>query len=353
MFPPSFPSSLSASSSSFVHTPINQADDSPMTENEIWEIVESDNPIDEQMILKFSVLLKSGFDPFKIDLARRMNLLLQKASEKGNTEIVRLILTPSDDIKGFDVCSFMDNIKEKINAKNEFGFTALHFASNGENLEIVEMLVNAGASIDIKNAQEFTPLHFAVLSDRNNIVRFFITQNPESINTAGFYGRTALHFASDWGNLEMVKMLVEAGAKIDIQDNEGNTPLHKVIIQDNTNFEVVQMLVKAGAPIDIQNNNGSTPLYVAAGKDDNNSIIEFLIAQPQINPETLNAKNRDGATALHIAKNLEMVKMLVEAGATSDIPNNEGNTRLHLAALFNEVEIVEFLIAVPPQVDFE
>jgi ankyrin repeat protein len=368
-----------------------------MTEDEMWKIVESDNPINEQMIFEISVLIKSGFDPFKIDLDREMNLF-QEASLRGKTEIVRLILTPPDDMIGFDVCSFFDNIKERIDAKSgPDGRTALHNAIEEGNLEIVKMLVNAGAKIDIPDNQRNTPLHISAFNNKIEIMEFLLAQqhlvNSEFLDAVESDGSTALHYATNEGYFEIVKMLVNAGANIDIPDNQKNTPLHisafnnKIEIMEFLiakqlqvnpeslnakgedygwtalhhasimgNFENGKMLVMAGASIDIPDNDGNTPLHLAAYHN-RIEIVEFLIAvQLQVNPKSLNTKGENGCTALHCASeqgNLEIVKMLVKAGASSDIPDNEGNTSLHLAAIKNKNSIVEFLIAVPLQFHLE
>ncbi len=394
MFPPSL---LSSYDSSTVNTSIDPIVHSSMTEDEMWKIVESDNPINEQMIFEISVLIKSGFDPFKIDLDREMNLF-QEASLRGKTEIVRLILTPPDDMIGFDVCSFFDNIKERIDAKSgPDGRTALHNAIEEGNLEIVKMLVNAGAKIDIPDNQRNTPLHISAFNNKIEIMEFLLAQqhlvNSEFLDAVESDGSTALHYATNEGYFEIVKMLVNAGANIDIPDNQKNTPLHisafnnKIEIMEFLiakqlqvnpeslnakgedygwtalhhasimgNFENGKMLVMAGASIDIPDNDGNTPLHLAAYHN-RIEIVEFLIAvQLQVNPKSLNTKGENGCTALHCASeqgNLEIVKMLVKAGASSDIPDNEGNTSLHLAAIKNKNSIVEFLIAVPLQFHLE
>ncbi len=388
MFPPSL---LSSYGSSTVNNPIDPTVHSPMTEDEMWKIVESDNPINEQMIHKFSSLFKTGFDPFKIDLDREMNLF-QEASLTGKTEIVRLILTPPDDVIGFEVCTFFDNTKEKIDAKSgPEGRTALHYAIEEGNLEIVEILIQDGASIDISDNQGYTALHLAVLNNRISIIEFLIASqlqvNSQFLDAAESDGWTALHHAINEGNLEIVKILVNAGAKINIPDNEGNTPLHLAAFNNRIeiiefliaaqlqvnpeslngkkengwtplhyashmgNLEIVKMLVEAGASSDVPDNDGNTPLHVAAYYN-RIEIVEFIIAaQLQVNPESLNAKGEEGCTPLHFASeqgNLAIVKMLVEAGASRDISDNEGNTPLHLAALNNKIETLEFLIALEP-----
>ena len=64
---------------------------------------------------------------------------------------------------------------------------------------------------------------------------------------------------------EIVRLLVEAGANMDIADNDGDTPLHRAAIQGKD--KVVSLLLEAGAEKDIKNNNGAnlSASYFAGG----------------------------------------------------------------------------------------
>lgn len=77
---------------------------------------------------------------------------------------------------------------------------------------------------------------------------------------------TLLHIAVWKGQSSSVERLISLGAKIDIQDKSGNTPLHLAVIKQDV--EMVKLLIKAGG-IDInliKNQNGSTPLKIAENK---------------------------------------------------------------------------------------
>ncbi|KAJ9437836.1 Eye-specific diacylglycerol kinase, partial [Diplonema papillatum] len=63
---------------------------------------------------------------------------------------------------------------------------------------------------------------------------------------------TALHIASYYGHSEVVKELIAAGAKVDVQANDGSTALH--IARENGRLKVVKELIAAGAKVDVQDN---------------------------------------------------------------------------------------------------
>lgn len=120
-------------------------------------------------------------------------------------------------------------------------------------------------------------------------------------------GTTPLHIAVENGNLEMIQLLLDAGAKINARNNERETPLMK--IDEDASAELVRLLVRYGAKINRIANNGDTALTRAAG----------------------------AATA-------EVTKELVGAGAQLDLQNSEGKTALMQAAAANELETVRVLV---------
>ena len=74
-------------------------------------------------------------------------------------------------------------------------------------------------------------------------------------------GWTPLHEACYYNNVESAKLLLDNGAKKDIQDKWGSTPLHIACWKNR--FVCVKLLLLNGANINIQNTDGLTPLQLA------------------------------------------------------------------------------------------
>ena len=84
---------------------------------------------------------------------------------------------------------------------------------------------------------------------------------------------TPIHFAVDKGyershtlqHEQVVKVLLDAGAKIDAQDKNGWQPIHYAA--DGVNVSLVKFLIESGADINAPSIDGSTPLQIAKRRD--------------------------------------------------------------------------------------
>ena len=86
-----------------------------------------------------------------------------------------------------------------------------------------------------------------------------------------------MFIASLEGHLEVVRLLIEAGADKDKANDDGTTPLYVASI--NGHLEVVRLLVEKGADKDKANNRGVTPLQIARRRHNYNIAIEITMLQ--------------------------------------------------------------------------
>lgn len=115
----------------------------------------------------------------------------------------------------------------KVNILDQYGRSALHWASLCNNVPIIEQLIEARAELDVTDKEGQSPLHIATIN----------------------------------GNRASVEKLIEAGANLDLIDNSGQTPLHLSIIFGK--IIIAEKLLEAGAKLDLKNNNGRTALGLA------------------------------------------------------------------------------------------
>jgi ankyrin repeat protein len=114
------------------------------------------------------------------------------------------------------------------NAAQGDGLTALHVAAGEGNLQIVELLIEAGATVDARtNIGAYTPLHLASQSAHIAIVRELLEAGADPRAVTTNTGVTALHLAAKAiGGEGVVKALIDRGAPVNgLESAAGQTPL--------------------------------------------------------------------------------------------------------------------------------
>jgi ankyrin repeat protein len=288
-----------------------------------------------------------------------------------------------------------------INASDKATDTsALAYAVANSNLDLVNVLISAGASPNSVNRMGETPLMHLRSDAPVEFVHKLIALGFD-VKARDNSGRSVLMAIARFSNLAVVKELIEAGAKIDERDNEGNTVLMSAA--ENSDISILQLLIRAGAPLDRKNHDGASALAIAAregraenlkvlidaggavnlGQEDLNdallltarnrdaSTLKFLLklgAKPNARdddttalmlaaeygtPEMIKALIDEGAevdavndggwTALMHANEAENVRMLLNAGANMAIRNNDGDTALAMAIRYEQQDVVQLL----------
>jgi uncharacterized protein len=115
----------------------------------------------------------------------------------------------------------------------------------------LDALIAGGIAVDTSfGTDKWNLLHLALVSltDPPNpqIVKHLIGLGTD-VNARDWRLWTPLHFAVRTGSAEVVKMLIEAGAQVDLPNDEGVTPLHLCLTRPPCNLEIIEMLLAAGA----------------------------------------------------------------------------------------------------------
>lgn len=242
---------------------------------------------------------------------------LHYAAENGHNEIVRLILVP-----------------ENANKVDDAGYTPLEDAAMAGEVEVVGTLLLGDADALRKNADDETiVIQVARTPARSaghkNIVDILLQRGVDP-NAMDGLRRTALHYASNQGNLEIVKCLLQHKADLSITSDYLWNALHFAArCLSEGAAEVAELLVDAGVDPLEGDDESWTPLHVAA-QYGNIEILEFLWKK---HPHSVNAQANDGRTAIHFGYDEpRSLEWLLKHGVDPNTANDHAETALLLAA---------------------
>lgn len=142
-----------------------------------------------------------------------------------------------------------------VNAKNAYGKTVLHTALQRKSMHLVELLLGNGANVNLENCSGERPLDIAVETKNKDVVSILL-KNGALVNHPKEH-TTVLHRAVAAGNIEIIEMLLEQGAKPMLKDKSGKTPLS--IAKKKGNTGVYKLVLKYVLPrIAVQNRDIET-----------------------------------------------------------------------------------------------
>jgi ankyrin repeat protein len=192
---------------------------------------------------------------------------------------------------------------------NDQNVTPLMWAMAANNyaiIQIINLLLNAGANLDARDIYGQTALHWAVQENALEAVEYLIDDHKMDVDDSNLYGSTPLHLAVEHGHGDMVRLLLSRGADVWATDLEGNTSLHIICESGNpTKEHIMRMLLARGSQVNQMNNQGQTPLML-------------LVRSMQI---------RDNQHDLHL------IDLLLSYGADLEMRDRQGNTAYLYARL--------------------
>ena len=184
---------------------------------------------------KFSVLLlDKGANPNLIDESGYTALHYAASGEK-TVELVKVLLAHGADPNARTTKDSRTNSTSGVSLK---GATPLLLAASLGNVETVRALIAGGADAFITTDEKTAPLHVATWGgnpyardwtdeEKKNLLEItrLLVELGADVNSAGEHGWTGLHGAAYKGVDSVVQFLVEKGAKIEVFDEYGQTPL--------------------------------------------------------------------------------------------------------------------------------
>lgn len=207
--------------------------------------------------------------------------------------------------------------------------------------EIIEYVKN-GEDIDARcEITELTPLLWAIVSKKNLEVAKELIRQQANVNLFVDNG-SPLHGAAQVGNIELIELLLDQGAKVDAKNNLGATPLYFAC--QFGNLEAVKILIEEGAEIDEKTTSGGTPLMIATQME-HHAVVDYLLEKnADINLQEIST----GVHPIHIAVGtgkIDLVKKLLAYKPELEVREKvAGVTPLYLACQSGYRDIAELLL---------
>lgn len=214
------------------------------------------------------------------------------------------------------------------NATDRLGQTVLHCVCNLVivRLRNVRVLLENGADPSVRNRSGQSPLHLAAVSPQKHLMQLLVKSRCE-LNDRDKNGCTALLLASRCGEVANVRYILEGGARVDVQNKEGETALHEAA--KLVEVDVLEALCEAVPTterevLDIKDSTGSTALHYAVQSGRLPNVLCLLEKSAYVD-----STNKDGDTPLHIAASkgfFNCVEHFVNFGVSVDIKNKQGHS---------------------------
>ncbi|UMB53346.1 ankyrin repeat domain-containing protein [Lutibacter sp. A64] len=198
----------------------------------------------------------------------------------------------------------------------------------------VQQKIKEGNSATALTQNNFDATTYAILANAPiKVVEFLLNIEGNPINKITHDGRTYLFWASSRGNLEIMELLLDKGAKTDIVDDKGSSVLLFAAGGGQTNPALYNLLLANGASINETNPKGTNAIHQLIGKVKNLNELTYFVMRGLNFSDT----DKSGLNTIDYAArsgNKEIIEQLIKKGiAYKDTNTDGGNAFLEAATI--------------------
>ncbi|XP_060594742.1 ankyrin-3-like [Ruditapes philippinarum] len=228
----------------------------------------------------------------------------------------------------------------------QHGNSPLITAAKRGSVDLAECLLRSGVDVNYRNKNNVSALDKAVIWNQVEICRVLLNHGAVVNVNGGKFQRTPLHIAADMGHTDLVQLLLNKGADVNIRDHKNDYPCQSAAVLGHSKIlkEILEKDIYSGASQMSHNfkpiSKGMSLYHIAVVKD-NQSILRVL-KEVGVDP---NMKDKYGRTALYLAAvngKTALVQLLLDV-ADPNVSEKNGYTPLHAAVYKEDLEIVQLL----------
>ena len=277
------------------------------------------------------------------------NVTVIDIEDKEELNDINYVLITAVAAECFNAVKFLLNAGASVNSRAENGSTPLVVASLILSGKITELLCKANADLNLPDTRGLTPLMWACHCARGagdaHIIELLL-QSGANPNVGTSSGQTALlSIEFDDSHLEIVRSLLEAGATINHQDEDGLTAL--MLACRSGCYEIVHLLLQYKADVELTMVRGTTALMIACMNDGSTGKHEQIVSLLLNSQANANAQDSVGYTALMLAcrqQFTQAVSLLLASGAETNLQSEDGWTALMVACNTEETSFPDHSI---------
>jgi ankyrin repeat protein/serine/threonine protein kinase len=211
-----------------------------------------------------------------------------------------------------------------VNSHERPVYGLIHSAVLEANQTMLRLLIRFKAKVDLimlNSSEGISPLYLACLTGDADCVKILLEAGAD-VNLQASHGTTPIGVAAAKGFAHIIQLLLETKkVNLCLQCHRGDTPLINACLHGHIQAATLLLLYKPEL-IDMVNNPGHSPLYVAA-QSGHHAIVQLLIDHKA----NLDIQATDETTPVYIAEvnqHTNIVKLLVMAGAEFPMKLNCG-----------------------------
>lgn len=185
----------------------------------------------------------------------------------------------------------------------------------GPSVSSIQEQIQKGHDPAELNAGSYDPVVLAISEKApNESIKFLLTQKGNDVNKLTHDGRTYIFWSASAGNTELMEYLLSKGAKTDLIDDHGASPLNFAAGSGQPDTKVYELLLNKGTDLKKDlNENGANALLLSAGTDKDFALLNYFISKGL----DINSTDESGNTVFnYVARTgkIDVLKKLLEKG---------------------------------------